>query len=86
MFYVEFSSGSMNFINWVRGEMQKRLKIKGHVTSSKNKNPCYHLKYAKYEAIKLVKEIYRNKKGIYLKRKKLKINQSLITIGLPQMK
>jgi hypothetical protein len=86
MFYIEFSSGSINFINWTREEIKKRIGICGHITSSKKKNPCYQLKYAKYEGIKLVREIYRNKNSICLKRKKLKINESLGTIGVPKMR
>ena len=77
MLYVCFASASLNFITWIRGEIQNRAKIFGHVTSTKRKNGCYQLKYAKSDSLVLIKEMYKNKKGIYLKRKRLKIDESL---------
>lgn len=85
MFYVSFASGSKSFIDWIRGELKKRIGISGHLSVSKKINPYYQLKYAKYEGIKLVKEMYKNKRCVYLSRKKLKINKSLGIIGVPNI-
>ena len=52
---------------------------------SKKINPYYQIKYAKYEGVKLVKEMYKNKKCVCLNRKKLKINESLSIIGVPNI-
>lgn len=82
MFYVSFASGSKNFIEWIRSEIKKIVEINGHLSVSRKVNPYYQLKYSKYEGIKLVKEMYKNKKGICLSRKKLKINESLSIIGI----
>ncbi|HBD25201.1 MAG: hypothetical protein A2566_01235 [Candidatus Zambryskibacteria bacterium RIFOXYD1_FULL_40_13] len=86
MFYVGFSSGSLSFIKWIREEVKNRLSITGHITSAKKKNTYYQLKYAKYEGIKLVRELYKKKSSVCLKRKKLKINESLDTIGVSLIK
>ena len=86
MFYVSFASGSKDFINWIRKEIQQRIGITGHLSVSKKDHPYYQIKYAKYEGIKLVKEMYKNKKNLCLSRKKLKINKALSTIGVPQIK
>ncbi len=85
MFYISFASSSEKFIVWLRNEINKRLKIKGHLTRTKTKNPYFQIKYAKRESIKLAGQMYKNKKGVFLRRKKLKINESLSTIGVPQI-
>lgn len=81
MFYVGFGSGSKKFLEWIQGEVFKKIKIKSHISISKNKkqdkNPYYQLKYSKYSAIELVKEMYKRKDSVFLKRKRLKINESL---------
>jgi hypothetical protein len=83
MFYIGFTSASKNFINWIQEYTQNLIGISGHITKSKNENTCYQLKYAKYEGVKLVRAMYKKKGCICLKRKKLKINKSLSTIGVP---
>jgi hypothetical protein len=86
MFYVSFASSSIKFINWLREEVDRRLNIKSHIgTSIGGINPSYQLRYSKYAAIKLVKKMYQGNNKIYLKRKKLKINKSLGTIGLERI-
>ncbi|MCX6703436.1 MAG: hypothetical protein NTV02_01980 [Candidatus Zambryskibacteria bacterium] len=85
MFYVGFTSASKNFIDWIREEIKNRIEINGHTTESKRKNHCYQIKYAKYEGIKLVQAMYKNKKCICLTRKKLKINECLGTMGVPPL-
>ncbi len=83
MFYVGFTSGSKDFIYWIRQEIKNKIGINGHITKSKRKNPCYQIKYAKNEAIKLIQQMYKNNKCVCLSRKRLKINESLGTIGVP---
>jgi len=82
MFYMSFASASKDFISWVRKEVKQRIGIIGHLTTTKSTNPYFQIKYAKNEGIKLVREVYKNKGSICLKRKMLKINESLSTIGV----
>ncbi len=81
MLYTGFVSASKPFILWLQREIYKRLKVKGHITQAKKKNVCYQLKYAKHDSLKLLKSIYANEKGVYLKRKRLKVERSLATMG-----
>lgn len=81
MIYTGFVSASKPFLLWLRKEIDNRLNIKGHLTSAKKKNVYYQLKYAKYDSLKLFKQIYVHKNSVYLKRKKLKIDKALATIG-----
>lgn len=83
MFYMSFASASRGFINWIRREIKQRIGIIGHLTTTKSKNPYFQIKYGKTEGIVLVKELYKKKIHICLKRKKLKINESLSTIRVP---
>ena len=81
MIYTSFVSASKPFLLWIREEINNRLNINGHITSAKKKNIYYQLKYAKYDSLKLLKSIYSSKNPIYLKRKRLKIDKALATIG-----
>jgi hypothetical protein len=81
MIYTGFVSGSKPFLLWIRREIEKRIKIKGHITSARKKNVYYQLKYAKHDSLKLFKKIYSRKNSVYLKRKRLKIDLALATIG-----
>lgn len=77
MFYTSFVSASRPFILWIRKEIQNRINIKGHLGSAKKKNIYYQLKYAKGESLQLIEKMYENPKGLYLTRKKLKIDKAL---------
>ena len=81
MIYTGFVSASKPFLLWIREEVEKRIKINGHITSAKKKNVYYQLKYAKHDSLKLLKCLYKSKDAIYLKRKRLKVDRSLATIG-----
>lgn len=81
MFYMSFASASRDFIDWIRKEIKKTIKISGHITEAKGKNMHYQLKYSKYESIALAKQIYRNENDICLTRKKLKIQRTLDMIS-----
>jgi len=76
MFYTELVSASKKHIVWLRDEIYNAIKIKGHITKSKN-NPCFRLKYAKKESSKLLGKIYYKKDLICLSRKRLKIKKIL---------
>lgn len=80
MFYMSFASGSKKFIYWLQIKIKENIGISGHIGVSNRKNPYYQLKYSKNEAIMLAKEIYKNKNSICLKRKKLKIIETLAII------
>lgn len=54
MFYTEFISASRRHIFWLRHEIYKRLRIRGHITKGKNQ-ACYQLKYAKKDSLILLK-------------------------------
>lgn len=77
MFYLEFSSGSKNFVNWIRGQVQKKLGAGGHITLTKKKNTNYQLKYAKKEALEIINKMYYNPHVVCLSRKQEKIEKTL---------
>lgn len=80
MFYTVFISASRMHINWIRSILFRRLKISGHITHDPRKI-TYQLKYAKQESLKVLKRMYYNPTLICLKRKRLKIEKALGTIG-----
>lgn len=80
MFYISFASGSKEFIEWIRKTIARLSNLTGHVAITQKKlhrNTFYQLRYSKYEGIKLVEFLYKNKKSIRLSRKYLKIKRSL---------
>jgi hypothetical protein len=81
MFYVELVSASEKHINWLQQEIIRLISINGRITKSRN-NPCYRLKFAKAEALMLLKKLYYKKSISHLNRKRLKIQKALGTIGL----
>ena len=82
MFYLCFISASTAFVAWLRGTIERILLVRGHVTSAKKKNVCYQLKYAKSDGLKILRRMYRDApKGMYLSRKRLKIQQMLSIVG-----
>jgi len=76
MFYLEFTSASLNHIDWIQTSIQKFVGVKGHVSERKKKT-FFQLKYAKKEALVVIKKIYYNSKVVCLSRKKLKIEKAL---------
>lgn len=80
MFYTEFISASKNHIMWIRREIFRWLKIKGHITGSGRGGTCYQLKYAKKESEILLNKVYYKQGLICLKRKRLKIKKILGSI------
>lgn len=80
MFYTTFVSASGKHITWLRNEIYKRLKIRGHVTGD-GKKTIFQLKYAKGDSVKLLKKIYYPRNVLCLSRKRLKIVKMLATVG-----
>jgi hypothetical protein len=80
MFYTEFISASQDHIDWIRGEIYRRVGVKGHITTNLN-NICKQLKYAKADSLKILRKMYHSRKVVSLSRKRLKINKILAMIG-----
>ena len=76
MFYLEFVSASKKHIDWLRQELNKRLDIRGHI-SKDGRGRTFQLKYAKKEALEIIKKLYYDEKVICLSRKKLKMQKAL---------
>ncbi len=76
MFYTIFVSASEKHINWLRGEIEERIGIQGHVTKAKLSS-VYQLKYAKADSLKLLPKLYYDARVICLSRKRLKIERAL---------
>lgn len=82
MYYFCIASASEKFILWLRREIELRLAIQGHITFSRKRNVCYQLKYAKRDSVKVLRRMYHPAaKGMYLNRKRLKINRMLAIVG-----
>ena len=76
MFYVEFISASIKHVNWLRGELNNKIGVVGHISKSAN-NSAFQLRYAKKEAVEIINEMYYNPKVICLSRKRIKIEKAL---------
>jgi len=76
MFYLEFVSASKKHINWLQNELKKKLDISGHIVKDGRKF-TFQLKYAKKEAMEIIKKIYYNSNVICLSRKRIKIEKAL---------
>ena len=76
MFYVQFVSASKLHIDWLRKEIFERLATKGHMGKD-GKGATYQLKYAKKEALEIIKKMYYNHKVVCLSRKRTKIEKAL---------
>jgi len=75
MFYTELISASKRHIGWLRKEIHRRLKIKGHITGNGETGTAYQLKYAKKESLKLLPKMYYNSRVLCLSRKRNKIQK-----------
>ena len=77
MFYLTFSSASKEHILWLREKIYKNLMIKGHISKSQREGSIYNLRYAKKEAMVIIKKMYYDKKVICLSRKRVKIEKAI---------
>jgi hypothetical protein len=85
MFYLEFVSASSRHIAWLQRELFFRLKITGHAVKNKNRS-FFQLKYAKKEALEIIKSMYYDPGVVCLSRKLGKINKALTVEKKQQMK
>lgn len=76
MFYLEFTSASREHIYWLQQELRKKSEVIGCITFNHTKS-TYKLKFAKSEALVIIKKMYYNPNVVCLSRKKLKINKAL---------
>jgi hypothetical protein len=76
MFYVEFVSASEKHILWLRNKLISDAGVTGHLSKVKDKS-FYQLKFAKKEALAIIKKMYYNPKVICLSRKRIKIEKAL---------
>ncbi|MHB1086689.1 MAG: LAGLIDADG family homing endonuclease [Minisyncoccota bacterium] len=80
-FYLSFTSASEDFIMWLRAQVELRIGVVGYI--GRNKNNSYpQLKYSKHAAIRVCDFMYYAKGLPSLRRKRLKIEQSMRIIGL----
>ena len=75
-FYISFTSASAAFLDWLRAELDGVLNIKGHIGHYRD-TPYVQLKYSKKEAVVLSRRMYYRAGTLCLRRKHLKIKQSL---------
>ncbi|MBU6323488.1 MAG: hypothetical protein KGI41_02100 [Patescibacteria group bacterium] len=80
MFYLSFISASRAHVEWIRTELERRLKVCGHLTAS-TRSSVIQLKYAKAEALKILKRMYQKPHVVCLSRKRLKIAKALRIVG-----
>ena len=87
MFYLSFISASPSHIYWIREILERLLGVQGHITTSKN-SCVVQLKYAKREALIVLKKLYPRPDVVCLARKRLKIEHALRIVGksLPAMR
>jgi intein/homing endonuclease len=76
MFYVVFASASLKHLSWLQEEIEKIINVRGHITGRK-KNIFFQLKYAKKEAMEIIKKMYYTPRVVCLSRKRLKIEKAL---------
>lgn len=81
MFYLAFVSASESHLVWIRGEIERILGVRGHLTTSK-KSRVMQLKYAKTASLMILEQMYTSPTSICLSRKRLKILKALRIVGL----
>jgi len=85
MFYVEFVSASFEHIKWLQEKIFIKAGIKGHTTTA-NEHSFFQLKYAKKEALVIIKKMYYNPRVVCLSRKRIKIKKALEIEKIQQRK
>lgn len=76
MWYMEFISASNSHVMWIRGELEKFLGIRGHITTSVH-GSVFQLKYGKKESVRLISAMFYDKNVVCLSRKRKKIERAL---------
>lgn len=80
MFYLEFVSASNLHIEWLRNEIFERIAVRGHLVKD-GKGITYQLKYAKKEALVIIKKMYYSPRVLCLSRKREKIKNKKSVIS-----
>jgi len=78
MFYLTYSSASLEHIEWLRKEIFKRANLAGHISKAHSESSVYNLRYAKKEALVIIKKMYYSPNVLCLSRKKEKIKKALL--------
>ena len=90
MFYLSFNSASPPHVSWLRKTLVRLLGVRGHVSRGKIYSDGSHvmssLRYAKKEALVVMRAMYHAPSAVYLSRKRLKINKALRIVGLSLLK
>lgn len=81
LFYITFVSASKRHLDWLRKVIRQLVSIDGHGVDLPH-GGVYQLKYAKKEAIKLIKTLYYSKDVPCLERKREKVYNALIINGV----
>lgn len=81
MFYLTFISASKEHVLWIRQTLHRLLGVEGHLTTAKGSS-VIQLKYAKREALIILKRMYPNHRIVCLSRKRLKIERALRIVGM----
>lgn len=81
MLYLGFVSGSYIHIVWLKDMIYEYTKVSGYITKHTRVNTWYQLRYSKQAALKLIDYMYKDKGDMFLKRKYLKIKDSLAIVG-----
>lgn len=72
MFYIQFCSASLDFINWLEKIIKHLLGPKGKITRASG---VWQLRFAKRDSLLIFKKMFRAKNLPYLKRKYIKANK-----------
>lgn len=79
-FYVAFTSASHAYLIWLRGRLRELYALNGHFCFSADQSYS-QLRFAKREAVSLASLMYTDYSAPRLRRKHLKIRQSMRIIG-----
>ncbi len=77
MMYLQFSSASLIHLKWIRTELSEQLKVSGHISTSSNSRSIYNLRFAKKEALEIIRKMYYSPSVICLSRKRIKIEKAV---------
>lgn len=77
MFYLTFSSASKKHIDWLQSVIAESTCVYGHISKAQHQRSIYSLRYAKKDALVIIKKMYYNPRVVCLSRKKLKIQKAL---------
>lgn len=77
MFYLTLASTSPQFLDWIREELRGRISVVGHISKAKDTS-THQLRYAKKEAVEIIKKMYYNDEVICLSRKREKIQKAFL--------